>query len=256
MKRIKRCWRIFILCFIFSFTAAIFISCGPDFDADTKDDQTVVDDSATTTPPTETENPTEPTTPDLPSHEHHFGNWEIDTAATCTRPQIEKRTCAKCGESETRAVGEPLEHAYPNPEKQPVTCTTAGYIKYTCCYCGDSYTVTIPATGHKYTTATVIEPTCVQDGYTISECENCHDTRQKNPTPATDHNYEIHGNIKTCTKCNASEAIAPIDNLVGSYWYLTGKTWAIHFIDETNYCTYKYLPETGNLELDDKCRNI
>ena len=246
MKRIKRCWRIFVLCFIFSFTAAVFISCGPDFDADAKEDQPTAGNSATTTPPTETEKPTDPTNPDLPSHEHHYSDWEIDTAATCTKPQIEKRTCAECGESETRAVGEPLEHKY-NPKEQPATCTAAGYIKYTCCYCGDSYTNTISATGHNYT-ATIIEPTCTQDGYTLSECTHCHDTRKENPTSATGHNYEIHGHSKTCTKCNASEMIAPIENLACSYWFLTGKTWAIYFIDENNYCTFRYTLENGDFK--------
>ncbi len=51
----------------------------------------------------ESESDTEPT------HEHSFGEWVIETAPTCTAAGTEIRTC-DCGESETRAFGEPTGH--------------------------------------------------------------------------------------------------------------------------------------------------
>ena len=50
---------------------------------------------------------TEPDTE--PPHEHSFGEWSEDKAATCTEKGSEKRTCV-CGESEHKDV-EPLGHS-------------------------------------------------------------------------------------------------------------------------------------------------
>ncbi len=260
MKRIKRCWQIFVLFFIFSFTAVIFISCGPNTNANTVEDTTVENNSTTTTPtkptpptenetpaenetptppeptpPAETETPTEPTGPDVPPHEHVYGNWEVDTAATCTEPEVEKRTC-ECGEYETRTVGETLAHYCPNPEEQPATCTTAGYVKYTCAYCNEIYQIVeIPAKEHDYED-TVIDPTCNQEGYTLHQCKDCGYEEKTDFTAATGET-------------------GPIKNLTDTYWYLDDGNIAIHFTfdettNQTTYSTYRYnLSETGTLTI-------
>ena len=79
-------------------------------------------------------------------------------AATCTEGGYTLHECA-CGESyrtdETAALG----HNYVKNPSNTV-------ISYTCTRCGDTYTEHT----HSYTTATVTEPTCTEDGYTLHEC--------------------------------------------------------------------------------------
>ncbi|MBO5867396.1 MAG: N-acetylmuramoyl-L-alanine amidase [Oscillospiraceae bacterium] len=53
------------------------------------------------------------------------------------------------------------------------TCTQDGYTLFTCS-CGDSYRENIiTASGHSYQPVTVVEPTYISKGYTISRCSVC-----------------------------------------------------------------------------------
>lgn len=72
-------------------------------------------------------------------------------------------------------------------------CTEDGYTEYTCIY-GDTYRVARPALGHICgADATVVEPSCTTQGYTVSLCTTCGETVETNQVPALGHDYS--GNV-------------------------------------------------------------
>ncbi len=81
---------------------------------------------------------------ELPALEHKWGDWEVETAATCTTKGIEKRVCANDPTHvEERDIDiDPDAHTY---KEEPViklaTDTTKGTKTYTCKY-DDSHTKT------------------------------------------------------------------------------------------------------------------
>ncbi len=68
----------------------------------------------------------------------------------------------------------PLSHIYIASTSIPPTCTTDGLMIHLC-ECGYQYfsdSTILPATGHKWATKKVY-PTCTEQGYTLTCCENC-----------------------------------------------------------------------------------
>ncbi len=67
---------------------------------------------------------------------HNGGEWTVTKAATCEEKGEETRTCARCGEKETREI-EALGHDLEKTEAKAATCTEAGNSEYyTCKACG------------------------------------------------------------------------------------------------------------------------
>ncbi len=64
-------------------------------------------------------------------------------------------------------------HQYSVTEQIPATCTTDGHVTYTCKKCKDSYSEVLPATGHSYKTAQIVEPDYDNYGYSIYQCTDC-----------------------------------------------------------------------------------
>ena len=133
--------------------------------------------------------------------------------ATCDAP----KTCSVCLVTE----GEVAPHNYVASVKKP-TCLEGGYTTYTCSKCSDSYVadetpaaghkggvatcendgvctvcneVYITATGHNYV-ETVVDPTCLEGGYTTHICENCNRSYVDNKVDALGHG----GGTATCTE--------------------------------------------------------
>ncbi|MBQ8414242.1 MAG: hypothetical protein IJX58_03235 [Clostridia bacterium] len=109
-----------------------------------------------------------PETPDVPDHEHVYGEWENRTPATCEEAGEDFRKC-ECGEEETRKV-DALGHDYSSEVTAP-TCTEAGYTTYTCS-CGKSYVGDeVAATGHSYGEwATKTPATCTVAEVEVRKC--------------------------------------------------------------------------------------
>ena len=159
---------------------------------------------------------------------HGYGEWETVASAGCESAGEEVRTCARCGNVETRET-EPLGHEYEAEIVEP-TCTEGGYTLYECVRCGDGYrddetealghsygewkTVS-PAgcesageevrtcgrcgnvemretepLGHDYE-AEIVEPTCTEGGYTLYSCGLCGHTYKDNATEPLGHDYEV-----------------------------------------------------------------
>ena len=78
------------------------------------------------------------------------------------------------------------------------TCTELGYTTYTC-LCGDSYTADeIKPLGHSYVDM-VVEPNCTDGGYTTRFC-HCGASFVDNITEALGHDYVIVITSSTCTE--------------------------------------------------------
>jgi len=78
------------------------------------------------------------------SHEHSYGEWITDKAATCVEAGEKSRIC-KCGEKETAAI-EPTGHQFNEGEIiVPASCVSEGTIEKKCSVCGATETETIPA---------------------------------------------------------------------------------------------------------------
>ena len=144
----------------------------PDVDDPTTGDTDIeesVTDEIDTDEPTAGESDTdepatdEPTTeePDTePPHEHSFGEWSADKAATCTEKGSEKRTCV-CGESESREVAA-KGHTEVTDAGKDATCTETGLTagKH-CASCSEVLVAqTISAAlGHEY-----VDRVCIRCG--------------------------------------------------------------------------------------------
>ena len=88
------------------------------------------------------------------------------------------------------------------PMEVAATCTQKGGTQYTCAY-GDTYMENVtPALGHDYSgVVTVVEPTCTEKGYTVTQCIRCTETKISNYTAALGHNCPSVEMVKepTCT---------------------------------------------------------
>lgn len=147
---------------------------------------------------------------------HSWGDWTVTKAATCEKDGVETRTCANCGETETRPV-EAQGHQWSSwtVTKEP-TCEKAGEESRTCAGCGEVETRPVVALGHSYQ-ETVVEPTCTEAGYTLHTCETCGHTYKTDVVKALGHEWSdwtvtedadcFHAGSEThtCTRCEATE---------------------------------------------------
>lgn len=86
-----------------------------------------------------------------PSHEHTWGEWTENKAATCTEKGSEKRSC-ECGESESRPM-DTLGHTEATDPAVKPTCTETGLTEgLHCSVCGTILTSqeTVAALGHNF----------------------------------------------------------------------------------------------------------
>ena len=121
----------------------------------------------------------------VPPLGHDWGDWQTDSAPTCTEEGIEFRFCNRCGERDERSV-EALGHDFGAPTQENVvepTCTTeGGYDLVTRCRrCGGiaaSKHIDVPPLGHDWDAGVVTrEPTAKADGEKTFTCRRCGQTR-------------------------------------------------------------------------------
>lgn len=102
-------------------------------------------------------------------------------------------------------IGEHREKIY----QTPATCEEPGQIVKKCTVCGEQIgeASVITATGHKYVKGNTVEPTCIDDGYTLYRCEYCALTKKDDVVKATgSHTYETENDgWKTITEPTCSE---------------------------------------------------
>ncbi len=162
----------------------------------------------------------------------------VTTPATCKSEGVKTFACSKCGGSYIEKIDKnPNNHTGGTEIKniKSTTCTTEGYTGdtyckgceailtlgekiaetghkwketsstankkvYTCEACGETYIETFECT-HSYKT-TVVEPTCMEQGYTLYECTVCDYSKKTDYADATGHSMGQWKTIieETCTE--------------------------------------------------------
>ena len=141
--------------------------------------------------------------------EHSFGDWTVESAATCTENGIKTRTCTNCGRLERQEIPA-LGHDYAEwvVTTEP-TCTETGVETGTCIRCGATGERETAALGHDVDEWTVMtEPTCTETGVETGICTRCGETVIR-VIEALGHEYK-NG---VCTRCgdkNEDYVAAPV----------------------------------------------
>ena len=125
---------------------------------------------------------------EIPALEHEIVKHDAK-APTCTeKGWNEYDTCSRCSYT-TYAELPALNHdLVPHAAKAP-TCLDIGWNEYdTCSRCDYITYAELPALGHDYQ-MTIVEPTCVKNGYTLAICSRCKDTYTDHPEQKLLHRY-------------------------------------------------------------------
>ncbi len=113
----------------------------------------------------------------LDGHTHNFGNWVTETAATCTKNGLQKRTCSICKSSETQEI---TAHGHKITEwktEKVANCTDEGVETRSCTVCHESEAHVTPAYGHNFGEwHTKVEATAESEGLLERKCNNCSET--------------------------------------------------------------------------------
>ena len=120
---------------------------------------------------------------------HQFGDWDVDTPATCISKGKEKRVCSHCHLEEYRDI-EKIPHTPHSYEDLEADCTHEGHIGGS--YCEVCHTELTPSTNvdkaaHTYGEwVTTISPACNHEGQAKRVCTECGHEDYK-ILPITDH---------------------------------------------------------------------
>ena len=127
---------------------------------------------------------------EIPALEHEIVKHDAK-APTCTEIGWDAyETCKRDGCNYTTYSELPaLNHdLVPHAAKAP-TCLDIGWNEYnTCSRCDYTTYAELPALGHDYQ-MTIVEPTCVKNGYTLAICSRCKDTYTDHPEQKLLHRY-------------------------------------------------------------------
>ena len=202
---------------------------------------------------------------DSAAHEHNYGVWQAERAATCTADGLQVRVCQTCGHEETQTLSM-LGHDIVYHAGQAATCTLEGWEAYeTCSRCDYTTYVTIPELGHDIVYHAGQTATCMQAGWEAYEtCSRCDYTTYM-AIPAAGHRLVPHaGQAATCTQsgwvtyetcenCDyttyaaISELGHDIIEHAGQAATCTQEGWeAYEACSRCNYTTYQSIPELGH----------
>ena len=131
-------------------------------------------------------------------HGHDYGSWRITAEATCLNNGLRYKTCGTCKHKYNEVI--PASgHDYEAEVVEP-TCVDKGYTTHICSRCGTGYNDTFTdALGHDYKTKR-IEPTCTEEGYIGQSCLRCGDTYKTQIIKAAGHDYVEEYIAVTCTE--------------------------------------------------------
>ena len=202
---------------------------------------------------------------DSAAHEHNYGVWQAERAATCTADGLQVRVCQTCGHEETQTLSM-LGHDIVYHAGQAATCTLEGWEAYeTCSRCDYTTYVTIPELGHDIIEHAGQAATCTQEGWEAYEaCSRCDYTTYVT-IPELGHDIIEHaGQAATCTQegWEAYEACSRCDYTTyvtipelghdiiehaGQAATCTQEGWeAYEACSRCDYTTYQSIPELGH----------
>ena len=130
---------------------------------------------------------------------HNYGDWAEVLSPTCETSGKEERTCSKCFDVEQNILSA-LGHTWSDWKQFKIPdCTSPGQNIRECfrCKSNDYQTVEVEHDRYVYN---IITPTCSSVGYTTYKCHNCDYSSNENQVPTVEHNYiNIISNIDpTC----------------------------------------------------------
>lgn len=136
---------------------------------------------------------------------HHYGDWMIQKAATCTQAGTQTRSCKDCGESETQTLAA-LGHTEAATPAHAATCTETGLTEGK--HCGLCHIVLVkqelvPALSHTEAIDAPKDATCTESGLTEGKhCSLCNTILvQQAAIPALGHSEVITpAQTATCTE--------------------------------------------------------
>lgn len=127
----------------------------------------------------------------IPTIPHTPGEWTVTKKVTTKADGKREKRCIVCGSllNEETVKKETLSsntvsknavsenhykhtHTYKSEVTKEETCTEEGIATFTC-DCGATYTEPIPATNHPSRRTIVTEPTCLDEGSSITSCNIC-----------------------------------------------------------------------------------
>lgn len=135
-------------------------------------------------------------------HSYEGASWSVLTPATCVSPGTGTRVCVHCGGGAFYKDLPALGHAWESAT-QSATCTQAGSVRRSCSRCGETQTEILPATGHSEITDPGKSATCTQTGLSEGKhCTVCGAvTRAQQSIPARGHRYVTAGGVSpSCTQ--------------------------------------------------------
>ena len=113
--------------------------------------------------------------------EHVVETWEVDRAATCRTPVIEKGVCTICNE-EVERKGDKLDHEWGDPITEASTCLVPGEVYHACTLCGEEEMIEeLPVAEHDFT-----EKTDSTGKYVMYDCSECGTNYIKNKPSSKD----------------------------------------------------------------------
>lgn len=134
----------------------------------------------------------------VPAQGHSWDEGEIKTAPSCISAGEMKYTCLRegCGATRTETIPKDSSaHKWIEDTElsTPATCEYTGTV-YSYCEHNPNHTKrdVINALGHAYT-ETIVNPTCVAQGYTEYVCSRCGRTYRDSYTDAPGHNWDSNG---------------------------------------------------------------
>lgn len=129
---------------------------------------------------------------------HEFKDWYYVVFADCEKDGSEQRRCAYCDYYETNTIPA-TKHSYSLTVVEP-TCIKNGYTIYSC-DCGDTYTTDeVLANGHTESDWIIDkEATCSAEGSKHIECTVCGEVLKTESISKVPHNYTSVSLNPTCT---------------------------------------------------------
>ena len=208
--------------------------------------------------------------------DHDFGDWVIDSNATCTERGSKHRDCSRCDEVDTEALY-PTGHTVVIDEAVDPTCTETGLTEGA--HCSECPAVMIeqevvPKLGHTEVIDPAVSPTCTAPGLTEgSHCSVCEETLvEQTVVDPTGHTEIIDEAVqpnctepgltegKHCTVCKlvtvAQETVDPlghtevVDPAVGATCINTGLTEGRHCDVCKEVLVAQEVVETGDHDLE------
>ncbi len=132
---------------------------------------------------------------------HYFYGKGTVTKPTCTEKGYTTYTCKSCGYTQVGSYTNPAGHTWDAwVTIQEPTDTVEGSAKRECSVCHTTETRVLETGEHTHSyTATVVPPTCEEEGYTLHSCV-CGDSYKDTPVEATGHDNVITNIPATCTE--------------------------------------------------------